>query len=315
MAIQAWHGARKGSATTPTVVPRVCFQAAGAQGRLARRDNSMDFQTFQPGPPLSRFVQYFWLYRNESYAPVRARGLPTGDAQLIFDLSGHGLHAPYPSLASRSQDTVSALFNGADTTPVYLEHDCPPYEIGVQFTPGGAYPFFALPAGDLLDAHVSLEALWGAKATELWERLMETSSAEARCIVLEQALLAHAIRPLERRPVVAFALREFLRAPGRRSIAEVTDQVSLSHARFIQVFRDEVGLSPKLYCRVRRFVCVLQRTYHVERVDWAQLALECGYHDQAHLTHDFHHFAGMTPGVFARDREASFPTLVTLPNA
>ena len=218
------------------------------------------------------------------------------------------------SAASRSQDAIWGLFNGADTTYCSFEADRPVYQVGVQFTPGGAYPFFAPPGGELQNAHVALDALWGVQARELWERLLEPQSVVARFQVLEQALLAHAIRPLERRPAVAFALRAFRRAPRLRSIARVAAEVDLSHVRFIAVFRDEVGLTPMQYCRVRRFVHVLQRTYKEERVDWAKLALECGYYDQAHLTHDFHHFAGVSPGVFARDRNPRFPGYVTLPN-
>jgi AraC-like DNA-binding protein len=291
----------------------VSFYATGMTGRLARRDNAMDFQTFQPGPPLSRFVQSFWVHQDGSHSRVRERGLPSGHAQLIIDLSGAGLCGPNRCAASRSQDNLRGLFNGPDTTYSTFESDRPVYQVGVDFKPGGAYPFFAPPASELQNAHVALDALWGLEATELWERLMEARTAEARCQALKQALLAHAVRPLERRPAVAFALREFLRAPGPRSIAQVADQVALGHTRFIHVFRHEVGLSPKLYCRVRRFIRVVQRSYQAERVDWAKLALECGYYDQAHLTHEFQQFAGVCPGVFLRDRNPRFPTYLTLP--
>jgi AraC-like DNA-binding protein len=265
-------------------------------------------------PPLSRFVQSFWVHQDESRSPVRDRGLPSGHAQLIIDLSGAGLCGPNRCAASRAHDNIWGLVNGADTTYSSFESDRPVYQVGVDFTPGGAYPFFAPPAGALQNAHVALDALWGGQARELWEQLKETQTAQARCQALEQALLAHAVRPLERHPAVAFTLRELVWAPRRRSIAQVADQLALSHARFISVFRDEVGLTPKQYCRVRRFRGVLVRTYQAKRVDWATLALACGYYDQAHLTHDFHHFAGMCPGVFMRDRNPRFPTYVTLPN-
>jgi hypothetical protein len=63
----------------------------------------------------------------------------------------------------------------------------------------------ALPAGELHNAHVSLDMLWGAKAVELRERLLEVKTPEAKFRILEQALLAHASRSLTRHPAVAFA--------------------------------------------------------------------------------------------------------------
>lgn len=262
---------------------------------------------------MSRFVQSYWISRNETPSPGRDRWLPTGTAQLVIDLSGDGLCVPTHSVAGRSQDTCLALFNGADTTYCLLESHHPVYRVGVDFKPGGAYPFFAPSAGELQNAHVPLEALWGVRATELWELLLGSPTVSARLQALEQALLAHVIRPLEQRPEVAFALREFGRTPRPRSIAAVANDVELSHARFIQVFRDEVGLSPKQFCRVRRFASVVQRSWKEEQPDWATLALEYGYYDQAHLTHDFQRFAGVSPGVFLRDRSLRFPTFSLLP--
>ncbi|WP_157851244.1 MULTISPECIES: AraC family transcriptional regulator [Streptomyces] len=33
--------------------------------------------------------------------------------------------------------------------------------------------------------------------------------------------------------------------------------------------------------------------------DWAALAADCGYHDQAHLIHEFRALAGITPTAYA----------------
>ncbi len=73
------------------------------------------------------------------------------------------------------------------------------------------------------------------------------------------------------------------------------DQTGVSERRFIELFRRQVGLAPKLYSRVRRFQAALRRIPTVTEVDWADLALACGYFDQAHLIHEFRSISGLSP--------------------
>jgi hypothetical protein len=56
-------------------------------------------------------------------------------------------------------------------------------------------------------------------------------------------------------------------------------------------------LTPKLYCRLTRFQHALRRLERGES-KLARLALDCGYHDQAHFNHDFRTFSGASPSVF-----------------
>jgi AraC-like DNA-binding protein len=82
----------------------------------------------------------------------------------------------------------------------------------------------------------------------------------------------------------------------------VTAQVGLSARRFIDVFGGEVGLTPKLFCRVRRFQKVLRGVAHGRRADWAAVAADCGYFDQAHFIHDFRAFSGLSPTAYLTQR-------------
>jgi AraC-like DNA-binding protein len=83
-------------------------------------------------------------------------------------------------------------------------------------------------------------------------------------------------------------------------VREIQRDSGLSHTRFIQLFREHVGLTPKLFCRVRRFRMALDRIQNGMPVNWAALATDCGYYDQAHLIHDFRAFAGLTPAQYQR---------------
>jgi transcriptional regulator GlxA family with amidase domain len=72
----------------------------------------------------------------------------------------------------------------------------------------------------------------------------------------------------------------------------------MSQRRMAQLFHEQVGVSPKTFHRVRRFQHTLARVRGRGQVDWAGVAVECGYYDQAHLSHDFRQIAGMTPSAY-----------------
>jgi methylphosphotriester-DNA--protein-cysteine methyltransferase len=81
-------------------------------------------------------------------------------------------------------------------------------------------------------------------------------------------------------------------------VSGVIDRIGLSQRRLIDLFHDQVGLTPKAFCRVRRFQRVLETVHRKPGVDWAQVALDGGYYDQAHFIHDFQGFSGMTPATY-----------------
>ena len=138
---------------------------------------------------------------------------------------------------------------------------------------------------------------------DLRERLLESGSSDAQLDVLEDAL-REMWNPAGLHRAVTFALAAFDRAPLTTSVAGVTGVIGLSAKRFIERFKIEVGMTPKRYCRIRRFQRAVTLTNRGRHVDWTQVALDCGYFDQAHFIHDFRSFAGLTPTAYQAARTA-----------
>ncbi len=85
-------------------------------------------------------------------------------------------------------------------------------------------------------------------------------------------------------------------------ISGIASDLGLSQKHFIDLFRDRVGLTPKKFCRVRRFQNALHHMEHDRRLDWAGLATDIGYYDQSHFIRDFHSFAGLNPSAYLTER-------------
>jgi transcriptional regulator GlxA family with amidase domain len=119
---------------------------------------------------------------------------------------------------------------------------------------------------------------------------------------MEEALLAQLRWSSARHPAVAFALDAIQRAPHVATIGQLTARIGLSRRRFIERFAAEVGLTPKVFCRVQRFQRALALIERGRDVDWIEVALAGGYYDQAHFIHDFRAFASVNPTTYVRAR-------------
>jgi AraC-like DNA-binding protein len=240
-----------------------------------------------PQPPLSEYVDVIWIYEGYSQPHAQERLLPTGAMDLVISLD--------------EDDRIGSAVSGARSEFAVLDTSRPFGIIGAHFKPGGGFPFFGTPAGELQNLGVPLDAVWGHDAIEVRDQMLEAKTAESRFCILEKALLAKAAGRLSHHPAVRYALGEFDRS-SCCSVAEVTGRIGLSPRRFIEVFRNEVGLAPKVFCRIRRFQEVLKAIEDSTNVDWTEVALSCGYFDQAHFIHDFHAFSGINPSTYLRQR-------------
>jgi AraC-like DNA-binding protein len=258
----------------------------------------MQFSTHTPSAPLSQFVDRLWFFSGGGLPHRRERVLPDGSAELVINLDDVP-RKRFDRENSRRFETVRRAwisgpqpgFNVIDVLPRATM-------MGAHFKPGGLAPFVTMPIGELSGALVELDALWGNEVNELREQLLETAAVPAKFHCLEKFLFRRAIRSLSPDPLISNAVRTFLRDAEIRSVAGVAEDAGVSHKHFIQRFRAVVGLSPKLFCRIRRFQRALGDLRARREVDWADLAGACGYYDQAHFIHDFRDFSGFTPARY-----------------
>ena len=251
------------------------------------------FNFYKPKPPLSKFVDCFWLYDGQA-APQTERILPTGTFELAISLRQNELSfydAERPENCSRFSGAVVSGAHGRSFVPGPSEVVS---IIGVHFKPGGAFPFLGLPASDLADTHVNLEILWGPSAGRLRERLCEAKTSHERFYLLEGVLLQRLCHRVEQHYAVLAGLEMFGKNQGR-TVREAAKHIGLSQRRFIQLFKAEVGMTPKLFSRIQRFQHTRSFIQQSGSVNWAGLALDLGYFDQSHLIREFLEFSGQSP--------------------
>jgi AraC-like DNA-binding protein len=262
----------------------------------------MFFLSYIPRPPLANFVELFWYFEGYGQANSRERVLPSGDAQLVISLDDAPLRNYEGDDGEQLQSYRGPLLCGPRSKCSIIDTAPLGSSMGVQFKPGGVFPFLGASAGELHNLNVPLETLWGKDAADLRDGLLEAKTPHARFRILEQALLARTFPVLKRHPAVSYALKALQAVPHDQTIGEVVTKTGLSQKWLIELFRAQVGLTPKLYSRLRRFQTAVELISSQPDSDLAVLANTCGYFDQAHFNREFRDFAGISPTRYLADR-------------
>ena len=250
-----------------------------------------------PAEALAPFVEVLWWSENCEPSHPRERALPTGAMTLVINLGDDPIR-----IFRDEEDQAGFSFRrsvvwGPQTRYAVRDSTRKGAVVGVQFRPGMAGAVLGIAASELTDNFASLEDLWGPRAETLSDRLLEAATPSEK-IAAAQQILTPVHRPLLPHPAVAYALRE-LAKPEAPVIADVRSRAGYGAKRFIELFRAATGMTPKRYSRLRRFQNVLEQARRSgEKPDWARIAAEGGYTDQAHLTREFKTFSGITPGAY-----------------
>jgi AraC-like DNA-binding protein len=261
-------------------------------------------------------------------APARHRGLPSPELTFIVTLDDPlAIDAhPDPGQPAESYDT---LLGGLHTSPALVSHQGRWSGVQLGLTPRGARMLLGLPAAGLANWDAEATDVIGGFATQLRELVVEQPTWAGRFAVLDQLLErrageADADRRETVRPEVGYAWRRLRETRGGVGVAELAAETGLSARRLGALFRAEIGLAPKEAGRVFRFSHARRRIGQEMSADveaagsrgtasmggrgagggmagaavgatFANLAVECGYYDQAHLAREFRALAGCPP--------------------
>jgi AraC-like DNA-binding protein len=220
------------------------------------------YREIAPTAALASWVECFWT-RSVDASVGMTRVLPDGCADFIFELRGG-----------------EAMAVGMMTKPFLFESHEPADLVGVRFRPGRAAAFLRIPLAELTDARVTLRDVW-------------RDAPERITIPALEAALLQRLAP-DRDPRVDAAVEKIIRGAGR--IEEIAREIGISRQHLARQFQHHVGVSPKTFARLMRFRRLLSAL--PENPDWADVAAQHGYYDQAHLIDEFRELAGETPNAF-----------------
>lgn len=244
-------------------------------------------------PALRPFVADLSGYAYLGELPALHRGLPSQFLTLVISLD-EPLGVAWPGAPV---DKFDMLIGGLHSGPVAIGESPNRSGIEVALTPAGSRALFGVPSGELGSIVVNLDALLGRPARQLADQLREVPTWEGRFDLIEGLLLKQEPGRIADgvRPEVGWAWRRLRETAGAVGVQAIANEVGWSRRHLTDRFREEFGLAPKVAARVLRFERAVARLKRRPRTKLADLAMEMGYADQAHLTREWHALAGCSP--------------------
>lgn len=247
----------------------------------------MAYREYPPHPALAAHVACLWTMQvaGSPGTPRVHRVLPDNCVDILWQDSG-----------------MPAFAVGMMSVSVQVPASRPMRTVAVRFKPGAAGLFLGVPLHGLTDIRADLADLWGRpEAGRLEDALWDDARDEGARLALIQRALLRRLRENDDHQPAGLGLRAVAAleaSHGALRVEALADALHVSRQHLALQFRQQVGLSPKLFARICRFrrALALLREPAGHGGDLAMLAAECGYFDQSHLIRDFRDFADGTPG-------------------
>ncbi|SCG47676.1 helix-turn-helix domain-containing protein [Micromonospora inositola] len=238
------------------------------------------FRRRLPAPALRPYVEHYWLIDWELTGPLEQRVVPHPAVNVVF----HGQEG--------GPETAEVAGPGNEIFAITL-HDVGRAS-GVQFRPGGFRPFWRRPVAELTGRRRPLAAVGLPTVGPVCP-----GTDDDRCGQLDALLTGWAPGP-DPLAAEATALVEEIRADrGILRVDEFARRHGVSTRRLQRLFLDQVGVGPKWVIRRYRLQEAIEQAAGGP-LDWAGLATDLGYCDQAHLVREFTAVTGVSPAAYAR---------------
>ncbi|MBA4864490.1 AraC family transcriptional regulator [Streptomyces sp. PSKA54] len=277
-------------AATPRSDTRGIVDASGLMSRVC-------FRRHLPAEPLRPYLEHYWLIDWDLPEPYATHVVPHPSVNVVFQR--YGDREPLGEVAGIGLDLFSKKLEGRGRV------------CGVQFRPGGFRPFTPeRPVADWTGLRLPLEDVFadaGAPGTldKAPEAVLGPDDEHARVAALDAFLLRLGPDP-DPQADLAMALVDRIRTDRTiRRVSAFARAEGLSVRALQRLFASYVGVGPKWIILRYRIHEALQRAESEraeseQAVDWAALAADLGYADQAHLVRDFTATVGVPPTAYAR---------------
>jgi AraC-like DNA-binding protein len=262
----------------------------------------MQVQQQLPCHALTPYVRCLWEIRHDlpNNVTITVPFTCTGQSHFVFSLE-----SPFQVYSSEHkplevcESTVFGLFG----VPMTKYFRGPTLGIVIDFTPTGLQTLWQFPVHELIELSADLTSMVNRDVRELADQMREAHSTAQRFTLLEGFLLrrlakANRANQLRTDGRIEAAVGYIQRYPAQVNLQQLAHQLNTSERTFRRRFTEVVGISPKYYVRMQRFIHTRRWLEQQAKPNWTAILSSTGYYDQAHLINEFKHFTGSSPRIY-----------------
>lgn len=255
----------------------------------------MMYNKFQPDPKLAPFMDCFFVWERETKENLLVQSPPSGFNALVFNYAD-----PYWAFMQEDQklEVPLAFASGQFTGNYHLELKGKIGMIGIVLKATSLYNFFGLNMVSMVNNRLAVEDFLGESGNKIHQAIKNASTSEEKLNLLEDFLLGFMDTVKKNLSIIDEAIDFIDQKNGMLTIDEVLSKFKISRRYLEKKFQEKVGISPKLYARIKRFGYLSNKVVHNQEVDWQDIVFENGFHDQSHLVKDYKAFNQMNPSEY-----------------
>jgi len=232
---------------------------------------------------LDFFVEHYWTVRWDlrGKEPYLAETLPYPSIHIVFDMEDSKIYGV-------TKGRFSYLLEGKGSV------------FGVKFRPGAFYPFWKKSISLLTDKTLKIDQILTADVSSLESEIFKTEEDQNRIQIVERWL--QDLIP-EKDPNITYInsiVDKIKEDRTIQSVDRITELFSIGKRSLQRLFQEYVGVNPKWVIQRFRLHEVAETLEKTQKLNFAELALDLGYYDQAHFIKDFKNIIGLSPEEYLK---------------
>lgn len=251
------------------------------------------YKEFNPHPSLASIVKYYWIEKDRTESE---RILPDGCVIVLINL-GDDIQI---SNKQSSHTISSGCVIGPHEKYIEISNTGRRHLIGIKFRVGKSYNFLNFAVSKITNDIYELNLLLNGETNKIRKQLINCRKPNKIPAILNHFLInkigLKSSTPID---VVDAAIDRIQIKEKRMLIKNICWEIGISNKHLITLFRENIGISPKLLHRISKFQKAINEVQNTENINWSEIVYNCHYFDQAHMINEFQHFCGATPKQYA----------------
>jgi AraC-like DNA-binding protein len=235
-------------------------------------------ERLMPPAALADHIEHFWFVQWD------LRGLPAQQQATL----------PHPNVHLVVERGDARIY-GVHTDRFDRRLEGYDFAFGIKFKPAGFQPFLRSPVAALANDSIAASQVFASAADLIRCAQVDDMPAAAEAMLLA-ALPAPDPNVARINNIVAAIAGDLMLT----SVEQVETLAGLDKRTLQRLFQKYVGIGPKWVIKRYRLHEAIAQVQSGAVINWADLALQLGYFDQAHFVRDFRALIGQSPAEYAQ---------------